>query len=253
MIGGLQDNSTIWHGRHRRAGRLEERCFRSATARRRRASIRRAPACCSPASRATASSRTSRTAISRAGCAPTIRSAPPTSARRITASTGRQFISFDEVQSRHAVHRVPARVAHEEQRRQPGGARGELPVHRRPGGAGVRRLGAARRRVPVRRRARRRTRPAASPAISRATSTAPIAPAASSSRPSARAGDAGTLWAATSLGRLFVSKNADAAGPDVDVHAHRHAGDAQPLRHAHRRRSPATRMSRSSPTRASTR
>jgi hypothetical protein len=29
------------------------------------------------------------------------------------------------------------------------------------------------------------------------------------------AGDAGTLWAATSFGRLFVSKNADAAGPDV--------------------------------------
>jgi hypothetical protein len=27
--------------------------------------------------------------------------------------------------------------------------------------------------------------------------------------------DAGTLWAATSFGRLFVSKNADAAGPDV--------------------------------------
>ena len=27
--------------------------------------------------------------------------------------------------------------------------------------------------------------------------------------------DAGTLWAATSTGRLFVSKNADAAGPDV--------------------------------------
>ena len=30
------------------------------------------------------------------------------------------------------------------------------------------------------------------------------------------AGDAGTLWAATSFGRLFVSKNADAAGPDVE-------------------------------------
>src|SRR6185436_6996409 len=29
------------------------------------------------------------------------------------------------------------------------------------------------------------------------------------------AGDAGTLWAATSFGRLFISKNADAAGPDV--------------------------------------
>src|SRR5204862_4905170 len=27
--------------------------------------------------------------------------------------------------------------------------------------------------------------------------------------------DAGTLWAATSTGRLFLSKNADAAGPDV--------------------------------------
>jgi hypothetical protein len=27
--------------------------------------------------------------------------------------------------------------------------------------------------------------------------------------------DAGTLWAATSFGRLFVSKNADASGPDV--------------------------------------
>jgi hypothetical protein len=29
------------------------------------------------------------------------------------------------------------------------------------------------------------------------------------------AGDNGTLWAATSFGRLFISKNADAAGPDV--------------------------------------
>src|SRR6185436_20555055 len=28
-------------------------------------------------------------------------------------------------------------------------------------------------------------------------------------------GDGGTLWAATSFGRLFISKNADAAGPDV--------------------------------------
>lgn len=30
------------------------------------------------------------------------------------------------------------------------------------------------------------------------------------------AGDAGTLWAATSFGRLFVSKNVDAAGPEVE-------------------------------------
>ena len=47
--------------------------------------------------------------------------------------------------------------------------------------------------------------------------------------------DTGTLWAATNFGRLFISKNADAAGQPGRVRADRQRGHARPVRHAHRR------------------
>ena len=74
LIGGLQDNSTIWRDGTGRPAGLEG----AVSVRRRHVGVRlpsrRGATCCSPASRATASSRTSATAIPRAGCAPTIRS-----------------------------------------------------------------------------------------------------------------------------------------------------------------------------------
>ena len=210
MMGGLQDNSTIWldgTGDGRRSGR---RCFRSATARRRPASIRRAAMCSSRASRATASSRTSATATRRAGCAPTIRSATSNERDTITRVHRTAVHHVRRRQSRHAVHRVPARLAHAEQRRAAGVPRGELPVS-----------------------GRRRERGRAATGC-RSACAFPFAagstPASASRKPgdltsdfygASRAGglivaaertpaDAGTLWAATSFGRLFVSKNADA-------------------------------------------
>ena len=130
MIGGLQDNSTIWQDGTDGPGRLED----AVSVRRRHVGVglpsdatRRS---CSRASRATTSSRTSATATSRPGCGPTDPIAAADERETVTASTGRQFITFDQVRPGHAVHGVSARVADRRQRRRPGVSRSELQVLR---------------------------------------------------------------------------------------------------------------------------
>ncbi len=48
--------------------------------------------------------------------------------------------------------------------------------------------------------------------------------------------DAGTLWAATNFGRIFVAKNADGPAARRAVRPHRHAVNADALHHANCRR-----------------
>ena len=215
-----------------------------------RAFIRRGATCCSRASRATASSRISATAIRR-----WVRTDDPiaTSGERetITASTGRQFITFDSVESGHAVHRVSARLADAEQRRPAGVSRGELPFPAATSSPVVRRLGAARRGVSVRGRDDARVgEPQARRSHER------LLRRRSRRRPHRRGrADAGGCRHALGGDELRPAvrlEERERARRRRAVRAHRHGRHAEPLRHAHRRRSRRIRTSRSSRTRAST-
>ena len=214
LIGGLQDNSTIWLDGTGRAARVED----GVSVRRRHVGVRVSSdavrACCSRASRATASSRTSGTASSRVLGAhrrsdSQQRRARDASRSRPGGSSSRSTTCGPDTQFTG----VPARLAHAEQRRQPGGARGESAGS--PSGVAdgaVRRLGAARRRVSVRGGQHAGFgEPQARRSDERLLRRA-IAPAASIVAAERTPADAGTLWAATNFGRLFISKNADGAG-----------------------------------------
>ena len=137
--------------------------------------------------------------------------------------------------SRHRVHRIPARVADEGQRRQPGVPGRELPLHRRIGRGVVRRLDAAWRGVPV------------SVGLDARIGQPPAG------RPHRR-----RLWKRPGgrhrrRGRALSCRRRHALGGDerrpavrldqrgrarsgCGVHADRHRRDAEPLRHAHRPR-----------------
>ena len=216
LIGGLQDNSTIWTD-----GTGDPACLEGVVpvwrrhvgvrlpSRAERGAVRELP-------EQPLLHQLPQRPVARAGCAPTNRSSLPSERATVTASTGRQFITFDLREPQHAVHRVPARLADAEQRRRSGVPRSELPVSgRRSCQRHVRGLGAARRGVSV---------------SARLDAGFPEPPAGRSDRAllygGDRAGgiivaaertpaDAGTLWAATNFGRLFVSKNAD--GPAAAV------------------------------------
>ena len=166
----------------------------------------------------------------------------------------------DPVHTRLDLARSRARVPLHELRPQPGLDQGDQ--HR----AALQRLDGRRRRRRERRPTRSRSdlcddfRPLGDPGperpadLARATATAP---AGTSLTSSARTSDTNTLWAATSTGRIFVSKNADNPNPAAVVFdRHRQRPDPPTTRRATRRRSSSTGRTRTtpgSPTAATTR
>ena len=225
-------------GRHRAIRRSGRRCFRLATGRRPPAFI---PAR-SDVLFASFQSNRFFTNFRNGDPARWVRTDDPivTSNERdtITASTGRQFITFDAVRPDTQFTAFQHVWRTREQRRASAVSGSQLRCSRAGRASrGVRRLGAARRGVSL-----------------------PVGgstPASTSRKPgdltsdfygTSRVGglivaaertpaDAGTLWAATSFGRLFVSKNASAPGADVQFVRDRLGRPAQSLRHPHRRRS----------------